>query len=125
MIDALLIVFSCVAANHLGLVKAIETVTNCHLLIVNCPRCLSFWCLLVSGMIEGGSATDIIAIAFVGAWLAPWMELAMGYTDTLFDACYDKIYDNKDDTPAAGDSESDTDRVLSDMRKGDCQHKTQ
>lgn len=44
--DIASIVFACVAMNHLGLISAIETVLRCSLVIVNCVKCLTFWCVL-------------------------------------------------------------------------------
>ena len=41
------IVFACVTANHLGLVKAIEDTFEKELPIINCVKCFSFWSVLV------------------------------------------------------------------------------
>lgn len=115
-----LIVFCCVAANHLGLIKAIEAVTKCHgLPIVSCPRCLSFWCTLLYGAINGYCVINTISVAFLGAWLAPWLELAMGYTDTFYYKGYDAIYNTKDDTASADGGQGDTDSLLPIVRKND------
>ena len=89
----LLIVFICVASNHLGLVSKIEEIVK--LPIINCPMCFSFWSTLIYGI--GGNIIETIFISFMCAWLAIWIELFMGFTDKIYNKLYDAIYTNKTD----------------------------
>lgn len=104
-IDIAGIVFVCVTMNHLGLVKAIQTVTKCNRLpIVGCPKCLTCWVTAAYGCYNIATYTDIIsvlAISFLASYLAIWLELLEGYVDTIYLRLYDKIYETSDDTPAA------------------------
>ena len=88
------IVFSCVAANHLGLVGAVETLVGKSLPIVNCPKCLTFWSVLLY-MIIRTPITDALATAFLCAYAATWVELAMYFIDTQYMKLYGKISNHK------------------------------
>lgn len=114
--DIACIVFVCVTANHLGLISAIlETVAKRHHLpIVSCPKCLTFWSVLVY-LGCGQTATDgiitVLAISFLASYTAIWLELFEGYIDTLYLKLYGKITTaNTDDTDSEdadnGDSAS-------------------
>lgn len=101
-IDVAMILFSCVAANHLGLVSAIERVTGRELPIVNCPRCFSFWCVLFYVLLKSRMIIPSFATSFLCAALAPWVKLFMGFSDKVYNDLYDKIF-------AATDNEGDAD----------------
>ena len=106
-IDIASIVFVCVTANHLGLVKAIEAISKKGIPIINCPKCASFWFILVyMATVSEASAPSILAISFLASYSALWLELLEGYIDTLYLKLYDKIYRTKDDTPTS-DADSD------------------
>ena len=106
--DMLLILFSCVAANHLGLVATIEKVTGRRLPVVNCPKCLSFWATLTYGCSVccdsiaalPSAIPSVLALAFLAAYAAIWLELIMFSIDILYNSIYDKI--NKVNQEAAG-----------------------
>ena len=108
-IDIASIVFICTTANHLGLVKAIEGTLRIKLPIINCPRCLTFWSVIVYGVVEANSSffilhssLKLLAISFLASYSAIWLELLEGYIDTLYLKLYEKIYPDDDtDTPAA------------------------
>lgn len=99
--DVAMILFSCVAANHLGLVNAIEKVINKRLPIFNCPRCLSFWSVLAYMIFAPNGVIVSVATSFLCASLAHWVSLIMGFTDKLFNELYDKIYSTTEDTGVA------------------------
>ena len=88
--------FSAVAANHLGLVEAVEGVARHSIPIVNCPKCLSFWSVLLYGLLSGGNPIYAVATALLCSGLAIWLELLMGFTDTLYNRLYGKIYPTAD-----------------------------
>lgn len=92
LLDVAMILFSCVAANHLGLIHAIEDVFKINLPIVNCPRCFSFWCSLAYLLLSHHGIIVSIATSFLCSALAPWLNLLMGFIDTKFNYYYDKIY---------------------------------
>ena len=92
LIDVAMILFSCVAANHLGLVHAIEKAIDRELPIINCPRCFSFWCVLFYMVLTGHAVIASVATSFLCSALAPWVKLLMGFTDRKYNRLYDKIF---------------------------------
>lgn len=95
-IDIASIVFICVTANHLGLVKAIEETMHRELKIVNCPRCLTWWSSLVYSVITSCEPIPSLAVSFLASYCAIWFELFEGYIDKLYSTLYDKIYPTED-----------------------------
>lgn len=91
-IDIACLLFSAVCANHLGLVKAIETIIGHSLVIVNCARCLSFWSVLICTVATGWNPVEAVAVSFLCAYAATWLQLAMAIIDKQFDKIYDTIY---------------------------------
>lgn len=105
IVEIVCILFASVAANHLGLIGAMERVVRHELPILNCSRCLTFWATLVHGcysVATGGAlgAAIVLAISFLNAWLAVWLELGMGYIDTVYYYIYNKVYGTADATSA-------------------------
>lgn len=100
-----LILFSCVAANHLELVATIEKIVGHELPVINCPKCLTFWSVVIYGVAEADSSLftlhsslTIVAVAFLSAYLAIWLELLMFSIDTLYNRIYDKLYKENEDS---------------------------
>ncbi len=106
-LDVLMIVFYATAANHLGLVAAAESVIRHRLPVLNCPKCAAFWSVIVYGVAVANfslftlhSSLQILAVAFLSAWSAIWLDLLMGIIDQLYIKLYDKIYPTADTTDA-------------------------
>lgn len=108
-IDIAAIVFVCVTANHLGLVKAIEDTIHRELRIVNCPKCFTWWSALAYTIITSCEPIPSLAISFMASYIAIWLELFEGFVDTLYNKVYEKIYGNTaDDTASATGDKSST-----------------
>lgn len=103
-IDILLLVLSCTLANHLGLVDAIERETWSRIPIVNCPKCFSFWSVLLYSLFVGRAVIASVAVSFLCAYAALWIELLCGYIDTKYNRCYENLY--TENTEADADTES-------------------
>lgn len=97
-IDIASIVFVCVTANHLGLVKALEGVIQQELPVINCPKCLSCWSVFFYMIFSTRTIILSLAISFLCSYLAIWLELLEGYIDTFYDKFYDKIFSATDTT---------------------------
>lgn len=114
--DIAAIVFICVSANHMGLVRAAEGVLGKELPVINCPKCLTFWLTLAYTLLSLSLACDGIAplvkggvrgvaLSFLASYTAVWLELFEGFIDTLFNRLYAKIY------PTAGAADDDKART--------------
>ena len=90
------IVFACTAANHLGLIQAVETVVRRRVPIVSCVKCFSFWAVLCYCLVGGLSVITSLAISFLCAWSAIWLDLLMGIIDHLYIFIYEQIYSTAD-----------------------------
>ena len=105
-LDVLMIVFSATAANHLGLVAAAESVVRHRLPVMNCPKCAAFWLVLAYGCSVCCDSIasippvipEILAVAFLSAWSAIWLDLLMGIIDKLYIKVYDTFYPTTDAT---------------------------
>lgn len=104
-LDIASIVFACVTANHLGLVKAAEKVTGFRMPIVNCAKCFTFWSVLAYQLVTDCNPLSSLAISFLCAYLAIWLELLEGFIDTLYLWLYETIYPNPENDTSAADAD--------------------
>lgn len=97
-------VFVCTSMNHLGLIGAVEKAVGFKLPIINCCKCSSFWAtiLLLYLYPTGSGMLASIAIAFLAAMAAVWLELVMGVFDTLYDKIYERVFNAPTVTKADG-----------------------
>ena len=103
-IDIVSVVFVCVTANHLGLVKAIEGVFKREIPIANCIKCSTFWAVLAYTIISSRDIFTSLAISFLASYTAIWLELLEGYIDTLYLKLYGKIIATSNNDTSATDS---------------------
>ena len=121
VLNALMITFSATAINHLGLVTAVEEVISRPLPVINCPKCLSFWATLIYGCSVccdsiaalPSALPHLFALSMLCAWLAIWLDLAMGIIDQLYLYIYGKIYPTANSTDPDAQSPSDSMPVVS------------
>lgn len=99
--DIAAIVFVCTAVNHLGLIAAIECIIKHPLPVINCPKCLTFWSMMVCGAVEENSSLltlhsslRLLAISLLCSYLAIWLNLLMYAIDTLYNRIYGIIENN-------------------------------
>ena len=109
LLDIVGIVFACTAANHIGPIPDIEAFLRRKLPVVGCIKCLTFWSVLVYGLACCGTvaaaieaAPRLLAISFLCAWSAIWLDLLMGIIDHLYIKVYDSIY------PTTNTADTDT-----------------
>lgn len=100
------IIFSCVTANHLGLVKAFEEVFERELPIINCVKCFTFWSVLIYSVIVTHDYIMSLAISFLASYVGIWLELLEGYIDTLYLKLYGKIIAKHCDNEVASDADN-------------------
>jgi hypothetical protein len=117
-IDIACIVFVCVTVNHLGLVRAIEDVMDREFVIINCPKCLTFWVTMLYCYVNNATygTMVVLAMSFLASYVAIWVELFEGFIDTIYNKIYEKIYpDTADDAVAADADESDPPGSVSEL----------
>ena len=98
--DIAWIVIACTSVNHLGLIRAVEGIIHHRMPVVNCPKCLTFWSVLIYGIAvsvpvgfaDGITAIPrILAVSFLAAYAAIWLELIMYSIDTIYNRIYDTL----------------------------------
>lgn len=90
--DICLLTLSCVLANHMGLISAIEEIIGSKLPIVNCVKCSTFWSVLILCLFIGFGVITSVAISFLSSYLAIWLELFFGFIDSCYEKTYNAIY---------------------------------
>ena len=81
---AMCLMFAFTAANHLGLVGTIENIIRHPLPVINCPMCGTFWSTLIIVSVMSHDIIGTVAMAFLFAYLATWLELAMCVIDHYY-----------------------------------------
>ena len=121
-----MLTFSCVAANHLGLIPAMEKVIRHSIPIANCPRCLTFWMVLATTFLSGWNMIASLAISFLCSYIAIWLELLMGFIDLKFNKIYATLYPTANDTDPSPTTnyEADTDGTLPYLPAGEEDNET-
>lgn len=104
MTDIACIIIACTLANHLGLIIKLEEIIHHRLPIVDCSKCFTFWSSLTFGLYIGTPLVRCLAISFMSAFIAVWLELLL----SVIDYYYIKIYETYNTTDAA-DTTSATD----------------
>ena len=101
--DIALLPLSCVLANHMGLISAVEDLIRHKLPVLNCIKCSTFWVVLFYSIFSGIDIVLALAISFLSSYEAIWLELFFGFIDRCYEAIYATIY--KDSATSA---ETDT-----------------
>ena len=91
--EVVMVVFSTTMAIHLGLVEAICTTIfgRKDLPVISCPRCLTFWSILVLLLFSHIPPLKTIATSFLGSYLSIWFDLFLGYLDKWYEKIYETI----------------------------------
>ena len=106
-----MIVLSVVLANHLELVDTVEKIVKHEFSIINCVKCCSFWCVLIYTITHRVPPINAVAISFLCAYSALWIELLCGVIDTLFRKIYESIY------PTKAGTDADTEGPVSELQE--------
>ena len=114
--DIACILFICVSANHLGLIKAAEEVLGFQLPILNCCKCSTYWAVLTYSVLSTHDIIGSLAVSFLCAYVAIWLELLMGFIDFLYLKVYEKIYSRGEDSEITADTYgSNTNGTMSEL----------
>ena len=109
-IDVAMIVFSCVMIIHMGLVDAILDafcVEDKEIPVITCPRCLSFWSVLVFLILTRHNVILSVAASFLASYCAIWYDLFLGQMDVLYENIYKRINEcSKADDTAVHDKKN-------------------
>ena len=99
-----MITVSCVLFVGMGLSEAVQETLDVRLRIISCPKCLTFWCVLLHSLLGGGCIVTAVASAFVASYCALWLTLAVDALTSLYNKLYEKIDQPGTETQAGEDS---------------------
>lgn len=101
--DIAWIVVACTSANHLGLITEIERIIHHRIPVVNCVKCSTFWATLIYCIVCCESFFThlplVIALSFLAAYAAVWLELIMYFIDTLYNRIYETLSKQNNEEP--------------------------
>lgn len=88
LLTALIVMVAAVLAHHLGLSDAVAGVAS---KILKCPKCLTFWTVLVTLFILRCNLLITIGLSVVMAYLSAWLGLLLNLLNQLYDKIWQKI----------------------------------
>ena len=88
MIEIAYILISCCLFIHLGLGEAISKIIGYRFVLFHCPKCLAFWLVLGYLLLSNEPIISSIAIAFVCAYLALWIDLLLAIISEYYEETY-------------------------------------
>lgn len=98
---ALMLMVSVVLFNHMGLCEAIEKIIRYRFKVLSCAKCGTFWAVLIASLVEGGPIIRSVAMSFVMAYMALWLELLLAVMAKRYESTYDKISEAEADKAEA------------------------
>lgn len=110
-IDIALLMLSCVLANHMGLISAVEKLIGHDLPVLNCVKCSTFWFVLLLCLINKFGIIASCAISFLASYVAIWLELLFGIVDKCYEKVYNKTYKDTADATTESSYYSDPTRT--------------
>ena len=96
--EAAAITASCVLFIGMGLEAEVERILSCRFRILSCPKCLTFWSVLLFGVITGHGAIEVVSVSFLSAYAALWLTLLCDALTNIYNTIYETITKTEGDT---------------------------
>ena len=113
--EAALLTVSCVLFIQMGLSHAIQERIGIRSEILSCPRCCTFWSVLVYMLCSGSGFILSVAVSFLSSYSALWLSLIYDALAKLYNSFYEAITETTDTAPdsetSADDAEAADDEV--------------
>ena len=98
ILEAALITASCVLFIQMGLSGEIQERVRIRFPLLSCPKCLSFWSVLIWMLCNGAGVIRAVATSFFCAYAALWAALVLDGLSVLYNWLYEQITENNDTT---------------------------
>lgn len=102
--EAALITVSCVLFVQMGLSHAIQERLKFHSELLSCPRCCTFWSVLVCFLVTRHDVLHSMAASFLSSYSALWLSLIYDALAKIYNSFYESISETDD---ATEDAEAD------------------
>lgn len=105
--EVALIVASCVLFVSMGLSDAVQETLHVRFRILSCPKCCTFWAVLLWTLLHGTGFVLSVAASFLSAYAALWAALILDGLSVLYNKCYELISKTSDASQGAGRTRED------------------
>lgn len=113
ILEAALLAVGCTLFVNMGLSDAIQETLGFHSRILSCPKCCSFWVVLVFLIVKRAPFYEVVSASFLLSYLALWLDLGLSVLNRKYNELYEQILSASD----AGDPEPAKKRKRSKARK--------
>ena len=94
--ETALLAISCVLFVSMGLSAAIQETLHFKSKILSCPKCLTFWSVLIFNLLTGTRPVEAVAVSFISAYVALWAALLLDSITIIYNWFYEKITEPQD-----------------------------
>lgn len=94
--EVALITVSCVLFVQMGLSDAITRILRVHFPPLSCPKCMTFWSVLVWSFLTRNGPVESVATSFIASYCALWLTLAYDAVAILYNYIYEQITKTND-----------------------------
>lgn len=88
-------------AIHMGLVDAVLKfygIEDKDIPIIRCPKCLTFWAVLLFLVLTRHNVILSLATSFLASYVGIWLDLLLGKMDVWYEDIYKQISEGEDPT---------------------------
>ena len=88
-------------AIHMGLVDAVLKfygIEDKDIPIIRCPKCLTFWAVLLFLVLTRHNVILSLATSFLASYVGIWFDLLLGKMDVWYEYIYKRISEGEDPT---------------------------
>ena len=115
--DAALITISVVLFVQMGLSEAILSTLGVESKILSCPKCLTFWSVLLWSIFHRNALLNCVAASFVSSYTALWLALLHDAIAIKYNDLYGKIL-SKHTAQASADAVSELRKTKKKVKNG-------
>ena len=86
-------------AIHMGLVDAVLKfygMEDKDIPIIRCPKCLTFWSVLLFLVLTRHSVIHSLAMSFLASYVGIWLDLLLGIMDEWYEDIYKRISEGEE-----------------------------
>ena len=88
-------------AIHMGLIDAVLKfygIEDKDIPIIRCPKCLTFWAVLLFLVLTRHNVILSLATSFLASYVGIWLDLLLGKMDVWYERFYRQISEGEDPT---------------------------
>ena len=98
ILEVALIIIICVLFIQMGLSDAIQRIFKVKLVILSCPKCLTFWSVLTYCIIMHFGIINCLATSFISSYISLWLVLLYDIIAVKYNKYYEDINQEGSDT---------------------------